>query len=134
MRRGFVMTALAALVGLGLSCGKDGTGSVAGNLSVQLTSPNSGADSAIVFTITSPAPLTSAAAGVGLRLFAQPLTGTATRFVLTGRLTTNTTILTIGVADVNAASQYSGTIQGIAQPNFALRLVPFTGYTLTFIR
>jgi len=135
MSRGFVVTALAALVGVSLSCGgKDGSGPVAGNLSVQLTSPNSGADSAMVFTITSPTALTSATAGVGLRLFAQPLGGTATRFVLTGRLTTGTTILTIGVADVNRVGQYSGTIQGVAQPNFVLRLPPFTGYALTVIR
>jgi hypothetical protein len=133
MKRGFVATAFAVLVGVGMSCGKEGTGPVAGNLSVQLTSPNSGADSAIVLTITSPAPLTSATPGAGLRLFAQPLGGTATRFALTGRLTTNTTILTIGVEDVNAVAQYSGAIGGVAQPNYALRQLP-GGYTLTVIR
>ncbi|HKC41161.1 MAG TPA: hypothetical protein VKC15_16590 [Gemmatimonadales bacterium] len=135
MRRGVVMAALAILVGVGLSCGgKDGTGPVAGDLKVQLTSPNSGADSAIVFTITSPAPLTSATPGAGLRLFAQPLGGTATRFVLVGRLFTSTTILTIGVADVNAVGQYSGSIGGVAQPNYALRaLLPGT-YALSVIR
>jgi hypothetical protein len=132
MKRGFGVTALAVLVGVGLSCGKDGNGPVAGLLSVQLTSPNSGADSAIVFTITSPAPLTSATPGAGLRLFAQPLGGTATRFVLTGRLTTNTTILTIGVADVHAVAQYTGSIGGVAQPNYALRPLP-GGYLLTVI-
>lgn len=131
MKRALGVIGLALIV-LGVSCGKSGTGPVAGNLQVQLTSPNSGADSAIVFTIASPAPLTSATAGAGLRVFAQPL-GTSTRFVLTGRLTTATTILTIGVANVNAASQYSGTIQGVAQPNYALRVLP-GGYALTFIR
>lgn len=133
MRRGFVVTAIAVLLSLGLSCGKDGSGPVGGNLSVRLTSPNSGADSAIVFTITSPTPLTSATAGAGLRLFAQPLGGTSTRFVLTGRLTTNTTILTIGVADVSAVAQYSGSIGGVAQPNYVLRPLP-GGYALTVIR
>lgn len=132
MKRALGVTVLALMV-LGVSCGKSGTGPVAGNLQVVLTSPNSGADSAIVFTITSPAALTSVTAGAGLRVFAQPLGGTTTRFAITGRLTTSTTILTIGVANVNAATQYSGTIQGVAQPNYALRALP-GGYSLAFIK
>lgn len=133
MKRAFGATTLAVILTIGASCGGDGSGPVAGNLQVRLTSPNSGADSAIVFTITSPAPLTSATAGAGLRLFAQPLGGTTTRFALTGRLTTSTTILTIGVANVNAASQYVGTIQGVAQPNYVLRALP-GGYALSVIK
>ncbi len=133
MTRAFVVTALAAMLAVGVSCGKDGSGPVAGNLRVQLASPNSGADSAIVLTIAGPTALTSATPGAGLRLFAQPLGGTTTRFALTGRLTTSTTILTIGVANVNAVGQYSGTIQGVAQPNYALRALP-GGYALAVIR
>jgi len=135
MKRIYAVTALAAILAVGLSCGKDSSGPVAGDLHVQLTSPNSGADSAIVLTITSPAPLTSATPGTGLRLFAEPLGGggTTTRFALTGRLTTSTTILTIGVENVNAVGQYSATIQGVAQPNYVLRLLP-GGYGLTVIR
>lgn len=124
--------AIASILVLGSSCGK-GTEPVAGNLTVRLTSPNSGADSAIVFTITSPAPLTSATAGTGLRLFAPTLGGTTTRFVLTGQLNTSATILTIGVANTNAVGQYSGSIEGVAQPNFVLRPLP-GGYALTFIK
>ena len=135
MKRAFVVTTLAAVLAVGMSCGKDSNGPVAGNLKVQLTSPNSGADSAIVFTITSPAALTSATPGAGLRLFAQALGGTTTRFALTGRLTTATTILTIGVQNVNAVGQYSGSVDGVAQPNYALRISPGTsGYLLTVIR
>ena len=133
MKRAWAVAALAALMAVGLSCGKEPGGPVAGNLLVRLTSPNSDADSAIVLTITGPAALTSVTPGAGLRLFAQPLGGTTTRFALTGRLTTNTTILTIGVANVNAVGQYSGTIQGVAQPNYALRPLP-GGYALTVIR
>jgi hypothetical protein len=133
MRRAFAVTALAAMLTLGSSCGKGSTQPVAGNLSVRLTSPNSGADSAIVLTITSPAALTSATPGAGLRLFAQSLGGTTTRFALTGRLTTATTILTIGVENVNAVGQYVGTIQGVAQPDYFLRPLP-GGYALTVIR
>jgi hypothetical protein len=132
MNRTLALTAFAAVLAVGLSCGKDGSGPVAGNLKVQLASPNSGADSAIVLTITGPAALTSATPGAGLRLFAQPLGATATSFALTGRLTTATTILTIGVADINAVSQYAATIQGIAQPNYTLRILP-GGYALSVI-
>ncbi len=133
MKRRCTAAALAGVVALALSCGKDGTGPVAGNLSVRLTSPNSGADSAIALTITGPAALTSVTPGAGLRLFAQPLGGTTTRVALTGQLTTGATILTIGVANVNAVGQYSGTIQGVAQPNYLLRALP-GGYALTIIR
>ncbi len=132
MKRLLALTACAVILA-GASCGKDGTGSGAGELSVRLTSPNSGADSAIVFTISGPAALTSATAGAGLRLFAQTLGGTTTRFALTGRLTTSTTILTIGVENTNAVAQYSGSIEGVAQPNYVLRTLP-GGYALTVIK
>jgi hypothetical protein len=126
--------ALLATVVLGVSCGGDGpTQTGPGTLQVRLTSPNSGLDSAIVLTITGPAPLTSATAGAGLRLFQQPLGGTTTKFALTGRLTTGAIILTIGVTDVGALSQYNGTINGIAQPNYQLRSLP-GGYALALTR
>lgn len=133
MKRVYVVAALAALAATGLSCGGDGTGSRPGNLLVRLTTPNSGADSAIVLTITGPAPLTGATAGAGLRVFHQALSGTSTRFALTGRLDANATILTIGVNDVSAVSQYGGTIQGIAQANYQLRTLP-GGYSLAITR
>ena len=119
---------------LGLSCG-DATSSRAGQLKVRLTTPNSGADSAIVFTITGPAGsvLKSTTAGTGLRLFQQPLTGSTTRFALIGQLTQGAVILTIGVPDVSEVSQYIGTIQGVAQPNYQLR-APLTGYALAITR
>lgn len=132
MKRLWIGVALAALALGGMSCGGDPSGPRPGNLLVRLTTPNSGADSAIVFTITGPASLTSAAAGSGLRLFQQPLGGTTTRFALTGQLLANATILTIGVTDVNQVSLYSGSIQGVAQPNFQLRVL--TGYSLAVIR
>lgn len=124
---------LAAVALVGLNCGGGPSGPVPGNLSVRLVSPNSGADSAIVFTITGPAALTSVTAGTGLRLFQQPLGATSTRFALTGQLNNSATILTIGVPDVGAVSQYAGTIQGVAQPNFSLRSLP-GGYALAIIR
>jgi len=86
-----------------------------------------------VFTITGPAALTSAVPGAGLRLFQQPLGGTSTRFALTGRLATGATILTIGVQDLGALSQYSGAITGVAMPNYTLRTLP-GGYALALTR
>lgn len=133
MKRAFGLTALAAVVALGISCGgKEPTMAGPGTLLVRLTSPHSGADSAIALTITGPAPLTSAAAGSGLRLFQQPFGGTSTKFALIGQLNTGATILTIGVQDIGALSQYTGTITGIAQPNFQLR--PLSGYALALTR
>jgi hypothetical protein len=132
MKRFYVVAALAAIVTTGVSCGGD-PGPQPGNLLVRLTTPNSGLDSAIVFTINGPGPLTGATAGTGLRLFQQPLGGNATRFALTGRLLANATILTIGVNDVGLVSQYSGTIQGVAQPSYQLRTLP-GGYSLAITR
>lgn len=123
---------LAALVLVGGSCGGDGpTNSGPGTLKVRLTSPGANSDSAIVVTITGPAALTSATAGTGLRLFQQS-TGTTTRFALTGALANGTQILTIGVTDVGAVSQYTGTVDGVAQANYQLRSL--NGYALAVTR
>jgi len=130
MKRVYAVAVLAAVVAMGITC-KDGTGPVAGELNVRLTSPNSGADSAIVLTIVGPRALTSATPGPGLRLFQQPLGGTTTRFALVGRLNAGATILTIGVDNVNAVSQYAGTIQEVARPDYELRTLG--GYALTVV-
>jgi hypothetical protein len=133
MKRLLGVALLAIGTVAGISCGKDPTNSGPGQLKVRLTSPNSGADSAIVLTISGPAALTSATAGTGLRLFQQPLGGTTTRFALTGLLTNGATILTISVPDIGALSQYSGTITGVAMPNYQLRPLP-GGYALAITR
>jgi hypothetical protein len=134
MKRLFSAALLAGVMAVGLSCGGDGpTLSGPGELKVRLTSPHSGLDSAIVFTITGPAALTSAVPGAGLRLFQQPLGGATTRFALIGRLTAGATILTIGVQDLGELSQYSGTITGVAMPNYTLRALP-GGYALALTR
>ncbi len=134
MKRLLGAALLAGLIAVGLSCGGDSTRvSGPGELKVRLTSPNSGLDSAIVFTITGPAALTSAVPGAGLRLFQQPFGGTSTRFALIGQLTTGATILTIGIQDLGELSQYSGTINGVAMPNYTLRILP-GGYALALTR
>ena len=133
MKRLFGVALVAIVMMIGLSCGNSPTMSGPGVFKVRLTSPNSGADSAIVFTVSGPAVLTSATAGTGLRLFQQPLGGTTTRFALTGLLTNGATILTIGVTDIGALSQYSGAITGVALPNYQLRVLP-GGYALALTR
>ncbi len=132
MKRALGLTALLAVMAVGISCGgKEPMMAGPGTLLVRLTSPHSGADSAIVLTITGPAALTSAAAGAGLRLFQQPLGGTSTKFALIGRLNTGTTILTIGVQDISALTQYTGTINAVAQPNYQLRSLGSYALALT---
>jgi hypothetical protein len=132
MNRLWGVAFLACAVLGGMSCGGDGpTTTGPGVLKVRLTSPGANADSAIVFTITGPAPLTSAVPGSGLRLFQQTL-GATTRFALTGSLSNGTTILTIGVPDVGAVSQYSGTVDGVARANYQLR--GLSGYALAVSR
>ena len=61
-----------------------------------------------------------------------PLGGTSTKFALIGQLNTGATILTIGVQDIGALSQYSGAITGVAQANYQLQVV--TGYALALTR
>ena len=126
--RGIALLALVAVVGL--SC-KDND---PGRLTVRLVAPpgNAAADSALVITINSPAPLTSATAGPGLRLFQQALGGNTTRFALVGPLSNQALILTIGVVDAGAVSQYNGTVDGVALANFQLRSV--AGYALAITR
>lgn len=133
MKRLLGFVTVAALMIAGLSCGNDATASGPGILKVRLTSPNSGLDSAVVVTISGPAALTSATAGTGLRLFPQTLGGTTTRFALTGLLSNGATILTIGVSDLGGASQYTGTVDAVALPNFQVR-TQLGGYALAVTR
>lgn len=132
MKHLLVVALLATVLTGGLSC-LDSTGSGPGQLRVRLTSPSAALDSAIVFTIHGPEPVTSVTAGAGLRLFQQPLGGTSTRFALIGSLTNGTTILTIGVPDIQALAQYTGTIEGVSTPTYQLRALP-GGYALALTR
>ena len=118
---------LAVLIGLSGAC-EHSTGPVAGVLNVRLTTPNSGADGAVLLTISGPAALTSVAAPSGLRMFAQPPLGTTSKFVVTGTLSAGT-ILTIGVTDVGQATSYHATVLQVATPAYQLR--GLTGYSLT---
>lgn len=123
------------LVGLALAgasgCGSDNSGPVAGTLTVSLTTPKSGSDGAILFSLTGPQAPTSMTAGAGLRVFSQTLS-TTTNVAVTGTLG-NGPLITIGVPDVRQAAQYLATIQGVAaSADFQLR--PLSGYALTVSR
>ena len=112
------------LLGAALACeGNAGPGV----LKVDLTTPNSGGDGAILLIVNGPGTLLSAAPGAGLRLFAQP---PASHMALTGTLRTGT-ILTIEVPDVSKASAYTATIQQVATPTYQLRML--TGYSLRVV-
>lgn len=135
MRRLSALALLLALSATGMSCGDNGPSgpSGPGTLQVRLTAPIGGLDSAIEFTISGPAPLTSVTAGAGLRLFQEPLGGSSTNFALIGPLTNGVVILTIGVQDLAQLTQYHGTITGVALPNYQLRNLP-GGYALALTR
>jgi len=122
--RGWLLVAVA-LGGVG-SC-SESSGPVAGLLTVSLTTPNAGADNAILFSVAGPQALTSVTAARGLRVFAQPL-APSTNFAVTGTLT-NGAVVTIGVADTRKPSQYAVTVQAVAAQDFQLR--PLSGYSLT---
>lgn len=124
LRRALTGTAVSLLI----ACG-DSSGPAAGNLTVNLTTPNSGFDGAVMLVLSSPVAPTSVTAGAGLTLWGGPVTTTSVKLVLTGTLSTGP-ILTLHVNDVNQVSQYSVSLQQVAATGFALR-PSLTGYSAT---
>ena len=130
MRHVSTIVALVIVAG-GLSCGRDIVAPVAGTLRVQLTTPNSGADSAMVLTISGPqSGITGATPGPGLLMFNQPVGGTVTKFALVGQLNNGATLVTIGVPDVGRVSQYTASVYQVAAPDYSLR-PSLAGYALS---
>lgn len=126
LRRILAATAVALVV----ACKGDSTGPVAGTLKINLTTPNSGADGAVMLVLSSPVAPTAVAAGAGLALWGAPVTSTSAKVVLTGTLTTGT-IMTLDVDDINKVAQYSVSLQQVAASSgFGLR-IPLTGYSAT---
>jgi len=119
--------AVVALAGAGSCLDSTGPGPV---LRMTLTTPNAGADGAILLTVTGPTAVTSVATVAGLRVFAEPFS-TTNHLAVTGPLP-NGLLLTFGVRDVTRASEYVATIQDVAATNYQLR--PLTGYSLTISR
>ena len=124
VRRALCAGALVFMAGL--SC-NDASGPVAGSLKISLTTPNSGADGAIVVFVTAPVAPVSAAAPAGLRVFYDSL-GMTAKFAVTGTLSAGT-ILTIGVDDVGRVAEYTATVQQVADASYQLR-PSLAGYAL----
>lgn len=120
-----------AALALLIACG-DSTGPVAGTLRVNLVTPHSGDDGAVMFMLSSPVAPRAVAATAGLTLWGAPATGTTSMLVLTGTLSSGT-ILTLQVDDVKQAGQYSVTLVQVASTGYSLRL-PLTGYSATVTR
>jgi hypothetical protein len=129
IRRVFAATTVA----LALACKGDATGPTPGALTVNLTTPNGGADGAVMFVLNAPAVPASATAGAGLTLWGAPVTTTSANLALTGTLSSGP-ILTIQVADTRQVAQYSVTLIQVAASaagNFVLRPALLTGYAVT---
>ena len=127
MNRSYRAVAAAAF-GLLVSCG-DSTGPVAGTLKVNLVTPYSGQDGAVMLVLSSPVAPRSVAPGSGLTLWGAPVTGTTARLALTGTVSSGP-ILTLQVDDVKKVGEYSVTLEQVASSGYALRL-PLTGYSAT---
>ena len=120
--------ALAAVVAV-LACSKSPTAPQAGTLSIQLQSPNSGLDGAMIFTLTGPNPVTNVVAAAGDTLWSTDFSGNTSRVLLTGSIRSGV-ILTFDVPDVNVPDQYNVTINQVASSSdYSLRslvsYVPF---------
>ena len=124
--RSLVTFAVSVLIA---SC-KDSTGPVAGVLKVNLTTPHSGADGAVMLVLASPVSPHSVTPAPGLTLWGAPVTGVSSRVVLTGTLSSGP-ILLLQVDDINKAGQYSVTLEQVAASSGYTLRVPLTGYSAT---
>jgi len=117
---------------LAAACTNEPAGPQPGTLSVKLTTPNSGADGAMLFTLTGPAAPANLTAASGDTLWGGPFTTSANQIVLTGPLASGT-VLTFSVPDVTVSSQYAATVgQVAASSGYALRSL--SGYSLAITR
>jgi len=119
---------LAAVVAM-LACSQSPTGPQAGTLTIQLQSPNSGLDGAILFTLTGPNPVANVVAGAGDTLWSTDFSGNTSKVLLTGAIKSGV-ILSFDVPDVNVPDQYTVTINQVASSSdYSLRslvsYVPF---------
>jgi hypothetical protein len=116
---------LAALLTAACSSG-DSSGPVAGTLQVTLTSPNTD-DGAVMFQVNGE--VDSASVPAGLTLYQSAPSATLMRGIVTGPVTSGSTMLTLHVPDVAKASSYSAQVLQVSTTGtYALRAVG--GYTL----
>jgi len=123
-------TFAAATVGLVIACGGDGTGPTAGTLKVNLTTPNSGLDGAVIVVLSAPVAPGSVTPAAGLTLWGGPVTTATATIALTGTLSTGT-ILTLQVDDTRQVAHYSATLQQVAVSTTPFTLRQLAGYLLT---
>lgn len=125
-RRSISSLATALAIVLLGSCSE---GPKAGELEVQLTTPNSD-DGAIQFTATAVAPLQLnelTAACSGCKLFLVKISNTDYRGVITGNIAAGT-FMRLSVPDTKARSSYSVQINAVASRTSAIRSV--NGYSV----
>ncbi len=118
-----------ALALLAASCKE---GPVAGELSANLTTPNSD-DGAVQFKATAASPQTItgvSSACSGCKLFITMVSDTEYRGVVTGSLASGT-LFRVGVSDTKTPTTYSVQLVAISSRAFVLR--PTTGYSVTLV-
>ena len=126
--RAGVVLALAALLGGGCKTGT--VAPVAGELTVNLTTPNAD-DGAILLKIAGSGgeTVTSVTASCsGCRIFSGVVSGTEVRAVLTGTIAAGA-VARVSVSDVNTPASYSVQILDVASRTYVRRAT--TGYSLT---
>lgn len=129
MRRHLGATAVIALAAL-LVAGGCTTAPVAGELSVNLATPNAD-DGAILVRITGSgaAVVTGAtAACTGCRIFAAKVSDTELKVVITGTIAAGA-VARVSVSDVNTPASYGVQILDVASRTYVKRAT--TGYSLT---
>lgn len=125
MRRLGRRAALAVVLVL-LACSSGPTGPQPGTLSVKLQSPNSGADGAILFTLSGPTPLSNVQAAPSDTLWTTDFSTNTSHVLLTGTIASGV-ILKFDVPDVNQYAQYLVTVnQAASGSDYSLR--PLTNY------
>lgn len=125
------VAAFAALIAFGVNCGGGGgtenNDPTPGDLTIELTSPNTD-DGAIKLTIVSPvAPTAISAASAGIEVFTSGALTTSTTVIVTGDLGAGP-LLHITVPDTRDDEDYAATVVQVASTGYAIRAN--TGYTL----
>jgi hypothetical protein len=125
------LAAFAALILFGVNCGGGGgtenNDPTPGDLTIELTSPNTddGAIKLIIVSPVTPTAISSAAAGV--EIFTSGPLSTSTTVIVTGDLSAGP-LLHITVPDTRDDEDYAATVVQVASATYAIRTN--TGYAL----
>ena len=121
---------LAAAVAM-VACSKSPTGPQPGTILVKLQSPNSGADGAILFTLSGPTTVSNVQVGAaGDTLWSTDFSGTTSKVILTGAIASGV-LLRVDVPDVNQFDQYLVSVNQVASSSdYSLRdLTNYVAFT-----